>query len=406
MVANDTGSAAAPQGAGGPVDLDVAFDPMPGAVLHDRLRALRDEHGSVAPITFYGMPAFAILGYDELRAFFAAQEEFPGGEVYRHQVEGSVGRTFISMDGPDHDTYRQLVTPAFRSRAATRFVDRELTPLAHDLLDALVPRGGGDLVAEFTDRLPFWAISRKLGLPDGYEDRQRGWAHALLSQPSDPHGADVAAAELTELIAPVVAARRREPGDDVISQLVTGEYHGVSLTDDEVQSHVRLLFAVGATTTADALSNLLWALLHRPDVLARVTAEPDLRPAAVREILRWEPPVPLLPRMALHGGVVGGVELPPGAMVLGGIAAANREPERFERPDDFDLDRPESEVLTFGFGTKFCPGSHLARRQMLAALEVVLDRLPGLRLADDDPGAEPVGANLRSVPTLNCAWEA
>ena len=77
MVANDTGSAAASQGAGGPVDLDVAFDPMPGAVLHDRLRALRDEHGSVAPITFYGMPAFAILGYDELRGFFAAQEEFP-----------------------------------------------------------------------------------------------------------------------------------------------------------------------------------------------------------------------------------------------------------------------------------------------------------------------------------------
>lgn len=398
MAANST------TGDGGSVDSDVATDPMPGRALHDRLRWLRQEHGPVAPITFYGMPAFAILGYDALRSFFAAQDEFPGGEVYRHQVEGSVGRTFISMDGPDHDTYRQLVTPAFRSRAATRFVDSELTPLAHELLDGLAEKGNGDLVAEFTDRLPFWAISRKLGLPDGHEDRQRGWAHALLSQPSDPEGADRAAAELTEVIGPVVAERRRTPGDDVISQLVTGEYHGVRLTDDEVQSHVRLLFAVGATTTSDALSNLLWALLHRPAVLDRITADPDLRPAAVSELLRWEPPVPLLPRMALHGGTVAGVELPPGAIVLGGIAAANRDPDRFDDPDVFDLDRPDGEVLTFGFGTKFCPGSHLARRQMLAALEVVLDRLPGLRLADDDPGAEPQGANLRSVPTLRCTW--
>ncbi len=387
-----------------PVDVDFALDPMAGPVLHDRLRRLRQQHGPVAPITFYGMPAFAILSYDALRAFFAAQEEFPGGEVYRHQVEASVGRTFISMDGTDHDTYRQLVTPAFRSRAATRFVDRELTPLAHELLDELAERGGGDLVADFTDRLPFWAISRKLGLPDGHEDRQRGWAHALLSQPSDPDGADVAAAELTEVIGPVVAERRRHPGDDVISQLVTGEYHGVRLTDEEVQSHVRLLFAVGATTTADALSNLLWTLLHRPAELDRVTADAELRPAAVRELLRWEPPVPMLPRMALHGGTVAGVELPPGAMVLGGIAAANRDPERFDEPDAFDLDRPDGDVLTFGFGTKFCPGSHLARRQMLAALDVVLDRLPGLRLAEDDPGAEPQGTNLRSVPTLCCTW--
>jgi cytochrome P450 len=389
-----------------PADLDVATSPFPGPALHDWLRALRRAHGDVAPVTFYGMPAFVILGYDALRGFFAAQDEFPGGEVYRHQVEGSVGRTFISMDGPDHDTYRQLATPAFRSRAATRFVDQELTPLAHELVDGFAGRGRADLVTELTDRLPFWAISRKLGLPDGYEDRQRGWAHALLSQPSDPDGADVAAAELTEVIGPVVAERRRNPGDDVISQLVTGEVHGVRLTDDEVLSHVRLLFAVGATTTSDALSNLLWALLHRPAELARVTARPELRPAAVRELLRWEPPVPLLPRMALHGGTVAGVELPPGALVLGGIAAANRDPSRFDRPDELDLDRPDTDVLTFGFGTKFCPGSHLARRQMLAALEVVLERLPGLRLADDDPGAEPQGANLRSVASLRCSWDA
>jgi hypothetical protein len=152
------------------------------------------------------------------------------------------------------------------------------------------------------------------------------------------------------------------------------------------------------------LSNLLWTLLHRPELLRRLRAEPESRPAAVRELLRWEPPVPLLPRMARDGGVIAGVEVPPMSIVLGGIASANRDPARFADPDTFDIDRPDADVLTFGFGSKFCPGSHLAKQQLLAALDVVLDRLPELRLLDEQPGPEPSGCNLRSVASLRCAW--
>jgi cytochrome P450 len=386
--------------------IDIASDPLPGPQLHDTLRALRAEHGNVAPATFYGMPTFVILSWDALREFFASNEEFPGGEVYKYQLEKTVGRTFISMDGPDHDVYRRLVTPAFRSRAAIRFVDEELTPLAHQLLNGLVEKGEADLVAEFTNRLPFWAISQKLGLPEGFEDRQREWALAILSEPSNPEGARRAADELSEVIAPVVAARRKDPGTDVISQLVSGEFQGVQLTDDEVHSHVRLLFAVGATTTSDALSNLLWALLHRPELVGRIRVTPELRPALVRELLRWEPPVPLLPRMALREGTIGGVTIPAGSMILAGIASANRDPDRFAEPDEFDIDRPDSDILTFGFGVKFCPGTHMAKQQLLAALDVLLDRLPGLRLAGDDTGAVPSGCNLRSVSSLRCEWDS
>jgi len=385
--------------------VDIAFDPLPGSALHDVLRSLRAEHGDVAPVRFYGMPAFAILSWDSLREFFASNEEFPGGEVYKYQLEQTVGRTFISMDGVDHDVYRRLVTPAFRSRAAIRFVDEELTPLAHELLDGLVASGHADLVEQFTNRLPFWAISRKLGLPEGYEDRQREWALAILSEPSNPEGARRAADELSEVIAPVVAARRQRPGTDVISKLVTSEFQGVRLSDEEVHSHVRLLFAVGATTTSDALSNLLWTLLHRPEILNRLRATPELRPAAVRELLRWEPPVPLLPRMAAKDGTIAGVSIPAGSMILAGIASANRDPERFDQPDVFDIDRPDSDVLTFGFGVKFCPGTHMAKQQLLAALDVLLERLPDLRLAGDDAGAVPSGCNLRSVSSLRCEWQ-
>ncbi len=384
--------------------LEFAANPLPGPLLHHTLAELRSQHGDVAPVRFYGMPAFVILGWDALRGFFAANDEFPGGEVYKYQLERTVGRTFISMDGPDHDVYRRLVTPAFRSRAAIRFVDQELTPLAEELLDGIAGRGEADLIEDFTNRLPFWAISRKLGLPRGFEDRQREWASAILSEPSDPIGARRAADELSEVIAPVVRARRTDPGTDVISQLVTGEFQGIRLTDDEVHSHVRLLFAVGATTTADALSNLLWTLVHRPDLLRRIEREPELRPAVVRELLRWEPPVPLLPRMALHEGTISGVHIPASSMILAGIASANRDPSRFDRPDEFDVDRPDADVLTFGFGPKFCPGTHMAKQQLLAALDVVLDRLPGLTLAEDDGGAQPSGCNLRSVSSLRCRW--
>ena len=178
------------------------------------------------------------------------------------------------------------------------------------------------------------------------------------------------------------------------------------LTDDEVHSHVRLLFAVGATTTSDALSNLLWALLHRPELVERIRATPELRPALVRELLRWEPPVPLLPRMALREGTIGGVNIPAGSMILAAIASANRDPDRFTEPDEFDVDRPDSDILTFGFGVKFCPGTHMAKQQLLAALDVLLDRLPGLRLAGDDTGAVPSGCNLRSVSSLRCEWDS
>ena len=384
--------------------VDIASNPLPGPQLHRTLARLRSEHGDVAPVTFFGMPALVVLGWDALRNFFASNDEFPGGEVYKYQLERTVGRTFISMDGPDHDLYRRLVTPAFRSRAAVRFVDEELTPLAHELMDDIAGRGSGDLIESFTNRLPFWAISRKLGLPEGFEDRQRGWALAILSEPSDPEGARRAADELSDVIAPVVRARRSEPGTDVISQLVTGEFQGTRLTDEEVHSHVRLLFAVGATTTSDALSNLLWTLVHRPDLLRRIGREPEMRPAVVRELLRWEPPVPLLPRMALHEGTISGVHVPASSIVLAGIASANRDPSRFDRPDEFDIDRPDADVLTFGFGTKFCPGTHMARQQLLAALDVVLDRLPDLALAADDAGAVPSGCNLRSVSALHCRW--
>ncbi|MDT7539404.1 MAG: hypothetical protein QOI82_2989, partial [Actinomycetota bacterium] len=287
---------------------------------------------------------------------------------------------------------------AFRSRVVSRFVDEQLVPLAHEIVDRFAARGEGDLVADLTDVLPFAAISRKVGLPVGTEERQRIAARQLLSYPATPEVALRAAGEVTEVLRTTLEERRRESRDDVLSHLLA-----TGMEDEAVLSHVRLLYAVGATTTADAMSNLFAVLLARPQLVERARTEPELRRRIVGELLRFEPPVPLLPRLATRPGTIGGVDVPAGTLLVAGLAAANRDPDVYAEPDVFDPDREEGELLTFGFGPKFCPGWNLARSQLLAALDVVLDRLPGLRLVDD---AQPEGAVLRSTPRLAVRWDA
>lgn len=249
--------------------------------------------------------------------------------------------------------------------------------------------------------LPFWSISRKLGLPRGSEERQREWALAMLDFPNDPDGAYAASAAVTEFLVPTLEERRRTPSDDVISRLLSGEVHGVRLTDEQVVSHIRLIYTVGAATTSDGLSTLLHRVLTEPGLLDRLVEQPDLVPAVVHESLRMEPPVSVLPRMALDGGEIEGVEIPPMAPVLCAIASANRDPDVYADPDRFDPDRPETEILTFGFGSKYCPGTHLAKRQMAAALAAVVERLPDMRLVHAD---DPVNAVLRRVESLEVEW--
>jgi cytochrome P450 len=389
------------------IDVDVIADPLPGPALHRMLAEAREAPG-LTVVQMMGEPAYLITRFDDLRTFFVSDDQFPGETTYQFTIMQQVGDTFISMENPRHDHYRQLATPAFRSRAVTRFVDDALVPLAHEVVDRFADKGQADLAAELARVLPFWAISRKLGLPQGDEERMRQLAYAMFGANFAEMEPAEAVAEITSLIQPVLDERRAAPGDDVLSQLIQAERSAPSpelpeqLTDTEIINHVRLLFAVGATTTSDSMSSLLWALLTQPGVLETARDDPSTRPAIVHELLRMEPAVPILPRIAAKGGELAGTEIPEGARVLAGIAGANRDPGRFPDPDRFDPRRPATEILSFGFGTKFCPGSHLARQQLEVALDVVLDRLPGLRLVET---AEPTGAVLRSTPSVLAAWE-
>jgi cytochrome P450 len=374
---------------------DLTTAELPGPHLHAFLAGLRAQLG-LAQAPLLGQQVGIVTRWHDLKAFLADEDAFPGGTSYRVNIEPAVGRTFISMDGEEHLRVRRLAMPAFQSKAVQRFTQEDLVPLVHEVLDRFAARGEGDLVDDLTNVLPFWAISRKLGLPRGSEERQRAVARSLLGHLTAPALAQRAAHTVADVVAPLLQERRVDPQPDVLSHLLT-----TGLTDDEVVAHVRLLYAVGATTTSDAMSNLFALVLSDPALLDRVVHEPECRPRVVAEVLRLEPPVAMAPRIAAHGGHIGGENVAPGTLLMFSPAAANRDPAVFTRPDSLDPDRTETEVMSFGFGPKFCPGWNLARSQLLAALEAVVERLPGLALTAP---VQPQGAVLRATPQLPVRW--
>jgi len=380
--------------------VDFALDELPGRELHDVLRAYR-ERGPVERTRFLGLPAFVITGHRALLEAFKDVERFPPHRMYQVAFEGAIGKSFISMESPEqHRVYRKLATPAFRSRAVSSYEREGLGALAHELVDGLVARDEFDLMADFAARFPYLVITRLLGLPREREEAFHGWALALLQFRDDPVAAARAAEELTGFLAPVVEARRREPRNDVISELVCASVEGRRLTDEEVYSHVRLLFPTGGETTHGSLGNLLYAVFSHEGVWDDLCRDPSRAGGAVEEALRWETPIAILPRMSSHEPIeFHGVEIPADSWVLFGIAGANRDPSVFPDPDRFDIDRFASDTLTFGRGVKSCPGMHLARKNMTVALQTLLERVPDLELLDHD-AALPRRATLRSPDAL------
>ena len=386
------------------MSLDFAVDLLPGAELHGTLAAMRALH-PVAPARFGGREAFVITGHAALAEAFKDNDRFPPADAYRITIEPVQGVTFQTMEDEQHRLYRRLATPAFRSNAVEAMEQEGLARIAHELIDRLQGLRSADLAEAFTHRVAFLVISRMLGIPPWREDVFRDWAVGFLEFPRDPEHSRRCAALINEYLAPIIAERRLEPRDDVISALVLADADGHQLDDEEILAHIRLLFSAGASTTTDALGNLLWALLREPSLWEQLRAEPGLRANAIEELLRWETPVAVLPRIsAPHAVEFCGVQIPPSTFTLFAMAAANRDPAVFEDGDRFDIHRDSSrKLLSFGPGPRLCPGMHLARRQLSVALDVLLERLPGLRLADATE-AEPRGALLRGPARLEASW--
>ncbi len=386
------------------LDLRPTAPRLPGPELHTELARLREGY-RVAPVNFGGMVMHLVTRFEDLDACFRDDEGLPAGPTYAMTVEPCQGVTFESLDGEEHHTLRDLSTRGLRRRPSARYAAVGLPQLADLVIDRFAARGEGDLVADFTAVFPFLVFADRMGLPFDAADRFMDWAFDILSYPIDHTRGLASAAELTDYLEPVLQQRRLEPESDLLSSMCTAERHGRQLTDEEIRSHVRALFSAGATTSYHGLGNTLYALLTHPEAMDTLRADPDQTGGAVDEMLRWEPPLALLPRLAPRATEVAGHSVPAGTMLLFGIASANRDPAVYRQPEVFDATRRPTRLLTFGFGSHHCPGAHLARAQITVAVDRLLARLPHIELTDIG-AAQPTGTVMRGPAALPVTWQA
>ena len=378
---------------------DFSFARMPGDEMHDCLRRLRTR-APITPCLFAGQPAMIITGHAALAEAFRNNALFPPANAYRITIEPVQGLTFQTMEDQEHRIYRRLATPAFRSHAVEKMEVEGLARIAHELIDKF-PAGGCDMAHHFSHRYSFLVISRMLGIPLDHEEEFRQWAKGFLSAPADPVYGRACADKITEYVTPILAQRRADPQDDIISGLIQADSDGVRLTDEDIIANFRLLFAAGASTTTDAIGNLLYVLLAQRDLWDWLRERPELRVNAIEELLRWETPVAILPRISAPEPILfHGVAIPANTFCLFAMASANRDPAVFENGDRFDIHRDSGhKLLSFGPGPRLCPGMHLARKQLAVVLDLLLERLPNLRLTDER-AARPCGTMLRGPETL------
>lgn len=358
------------------------------------------ELASTGPVQkvmlFTGVPAWVVTGYAEVRELLShpALAKTVGGphmDAMPPELNAAINTHLLSTNPPDHTRLRRLVTAAFTTRRVEALAPR-VQEIADGLLDDLAAGAEGrpvDLVDGFGFPLPITVITELLGIPPGDRADFRRWSSITVNGTVHPPEVYVdAARSMVDYVRELIAAKRTDPGDDLLSALITVHEDGDRLSEDELTSMVFLLLVAGHETTVNLIVSGTYALLRHPDQLALLRAEPERLPAAVEELLRYDGPVQVtIPAVAAAPIEVGGVTIPAGDVVLPALLAANRDPMRFPEPDRLDVTRTANSHTAFGHGLHHCLGAPLARLEGRIALGTLLERFPGLRLAD--PDSEP-----------------
>ena len=388
-----------------PLEDGVPADPYP---VYDRLRQEDPVHR---------MPGgrWLLTRHEDCTAVLrnpamSSERELDTGEDGEPSLLGAyLSKLMLFMDAPDHTRLRGLVTRAFTPRVVEGLRPR-ITELVDQLLDDAAEAGELDVIAGFGRPLPVAVIAEMLGVPGEDQDRFRSWSEALAHTvdpamtPDTAARAAVAGLEFMEYFHELSEERRQRPREDLLSALVAEEDAGDRLSTDELVANCILLLIAGHETTTNLIGNGTLALLRNPDELARFRADPDLAKTAVEEILRYDSPVHLTGRGVREDVEIGGVTLPAGDRITILLAAANRDPAAFDRPDRFDLSRTDNRHLAFSSGPHFCLGAALARLEGQIALSSLVTRFPDLALADEELEWNPT-TTLRGLQRLPVTLE-
>ncbi|OBG58360.1 MULTISPECIES: cytochrome P450 [unclassified Mycobacterium] len=348
-------------------------------------------------------PVFIVYRHEEAQRMLRDNETFSSAAVIAAFGPVLGERVMLGMDEPVHGRLRSLVSKAFSQKALARWEDELVGRVGNSLIDKFAANGKADLVKEFTFDYPSQIIAGLLGLPEEDYPQFQRWSISLLSWILNPERGLAASAALCTYFAPILAARRAEPKEDLISALAQAEIDGEKLEDEEIYSFLRLLLPAGVETTYRSLGSLLLALLSDPAQLDAIRADRSLLPQAIEEGVRWEPPLLTITRVATRDTELGGVAIPEGSTVMPMLGSANRQEDRYPDPDRFDIFRTPRAHLGWGHGVHVCLGMHLARLEMRTAINLLLDRLPNLRLdpdADDPHVRGQIFRSPTSVPVL------
>ncbi|MFD0310970.1 cytochrome P450 [Streptomyces sp. NPDC127119] len=320
----------------------------------------------------------------------------------------------LNIDPPDHTRLRRLVSKAFTPRRVAEFGSR-VQELTDQLIDGFAGKGEADLIHDFAFPLPIYAICDLLGVPREDQDDFRDWAGMMIRHGGGPRGGVARSVKkMRGYLAELIHRKRQEltdvpaPGEDLISGLIRASDHGEHLSENEAAAMAFILLFAGFETTVNLIGNGTYALLTHPGQRQRLqeslaAGHPDLLATGVEELLRYDGPVELATwRFATEPLSVGGQDIAAGDPVLVVLAAADRDPDRFEDPDTLDLSRRDNQHLGYGHGIHYCLGAPLARLEGQTALAALLTRLPDLQLAGDSADLRWRGGlimrGLRTLP--------
>lgn len=316
--------------------------------------------------------------------------------------------SLVTTDPPRHRQLRSLVTQAFTPKAVDGLAPR-ISTLTEELLDGIAATGTADLIEELAYPLPVIVIAELMGIPAEDRDRFKKWSDVIVSQTRE--GAESAGhrttnKDMTEYFLAMIEERRRRPGSDLISNLLTAEIEGEKLSVAELLGFCSLLLVAGNETTTNLIGNAVLCFTEVPGTIERLQAEPSLLPQAVEEVLRYRSPVQSMYRVAATETILGGLQIPAGAPLVAWIGSANRDERHFQRPDQFDIDRGPVRHLAFGHGIHFCLGAPLARLEARIALAAILSRLPGLILAAGTRPERVESTIIYGLKELPVSWQA
>jgi cytochrome P450 len=325
-----------------------------------------------------------------LSEYAAFSSNFSGGSGRSDQPLGS---SMISTDPPRHRQLRSLVTQAFTPRAVQQLAPR-IAALVDELLAGVAQRGRMDIIDDLAYPLPVIVIAELLGIPARDRAQFKEWSDAIVTGAVDTNaGSGTIQQHMGRYFQQLIALRRQEPRDDLISGLLAAEIDGVRLSDVELLGFCVLLLIAGNETTTNLIGNAVLCFHDQPELQEQLRNDPDLLAPAIEEVLRYRSPVQSMIRFAARDVELAGERILRGQRVVAWIGSANRDHSQFVAADQFLAVRTPNQHLAFGHGIHFCLGAPLARLEARIALTALVDRLPGLRRADDSP-LEPMPSTI------------